>query len=75
MIHPETGDDSAPIDAALAEMKAEKDRQKLLVWFDPNDTRTLIINEDGDFVGLQDKSERAHELFQALEQCRKDRQP
>ena len=65
----------ADLDAALTEMKAEKDRQKLLIWFDPNDTRTLIINEDGDFVGLQDKSERAHELFQALEKCRKDRQP
>lgn len=52
-----------------------KDRKKLLVWFDPGDTRTLIINENGDFVGLRDKSDRAHELFQGLEKCRKDRQP
>ena len=42
-------------------MAPPEDRQKLLVWLDPGDTRSLIVNEDGDLVGLQDKSEKDRE--------------
>ena len=39
-------------------IQQQKDREKPLVWLDPGYTRSLIVNEDGDLVGLQDKSEK-----------------
>ena len=40
---------------------AGEGRQRPLMHLDPSDTRTHIIDESGDLVGLQDKSEKERE--------------
>ena len=40
---------------------AKEDRQQPLMHLDSSDTRTHIVTEDGNLVGLQDKSEKDRE--------------
>ena len=47
--------------AATMRAAAKKNRERPLTHLDANDTRTFIINESGDLVGLQDKSEKDRE--------------
>ena len=47
--------------AAALRAAAKDDRERPLTHLDANDTRTFIINEGGDLVGLQDKSEKDRE--------------
>jgi len=59
--HPSSDDIRAAIhvlEATQAYLKPKAGRQRPLAHLDANDTRTFIINEGGDLVGLQDKSER-----------------
>lgn len=59
--HPSSDDIRAAInvlEATQAYLKPKDGRQRPLMHLDPSDTRTHIVTDDGNLVGLQDKSER-----------------